>query len=70
MLEVIRKLVHADLEVLIYSLPAVLLARRTLDNSGTFISAHMIIKRIFSDVEYAAKKKLTRRDRFLAESKA
>jgi ABC-type transport system involved in cytochrome bd biosynthesis fused ATPase/permease subunit len=42
-------------------------ARKDWDNSNTFIATPLIMQKSFSDLEYAAKKKLTRRNRFLAK---
>ena len=40
---------------------------KTCDNNGTFITVQLTMQKSFSDLEYAAKKKLTRRDVFLAK---
>jgi hypothetical protein len=54
-------------KTLICSPQAVPATGKTCDNNGTSTALLSIMQESFSDLEYAANKRLTRRDRFLAE---
>ena len=54
-------------EALIYSSGTVPVAGKTCDNNAIATTDLLIMQKSFSDLGYAAKKKLIRRDRFLAK---
>ena len=58
---------HHTREALIYSLSTAPATPLVLDNFASYNISLSIMQKSFSDLEYANKKKLTRRDRFLAE---